>query len=418
MINRCLNLDWLEVHVWEPIEEARDALYFERHGFEVIRRDYGTRVFGEMFTVCAQDTHAPFIEVRRAPKTSLLQPNDVHLRLVNRYCYFDAAAQLMADFIFKYSFEFVRIVRVDLALDFERFDYGDRPKVFLQRYIAGCYSKINQANVNAHGTDTWTSRNWNSISWGAPSSDVGTKFYNKTLELYDPIKRVFAKPYIMQAWLMPNEFGDALLDAPVKVIRADGNGIEFDHEIWRLEFSIRSSVRRWFLINRNGNSKDKQSIRNTLDMYDSRHKMLVLFASLTQHYFHFKHFDPVRRKDRCLDKRLFKWPIEVPTYKVGKDVAIARADKPDNSIIRLISLLTLFRDTTLDSQLKRLCAQLVELLAKKQAQSDAKMYNTIELKAMQAALREHLANPSKSYVSLYREIKNLLHLNDDTCPFF
>lgn len=418
MTPRCINLDWLEVHVLEPLDQApRDADYFRSLGLVVMEREYGTRVFGQMFTILSPEDHEPMMEIRRAPKTKVLQANEVHLRLVNRVCYRDDAAQLMQTFIDTYGYEFRRISRVDIALDFERFDYGDRPKVFLRRYIEGVYSKINQANVSAHGTDTWTARNWNSISWGSPSSDVGTKFYNKTLELYDPIKRVFAKPYIMQAWMAPDEDGNALIDEHVKVMKADGNGIEFDHEIWRVEFSIRSSVRKWFVINRNGNAKDKQSIRNTLDMYTSRDKMLVLFASLAHHYFHFKHFDPNQRKDRCLDKRLFRWNTAIPTYKIGKE-SVATAQKPDNTLIRLISLLTSFVRMTLDPKLTEPCKQLIEVLQSEQTRRERHHFNTKDIVAMRAALREHMEHPEHSYLELYREIREILHLNPEVCPFF
>ena len=72
------------------------------------------------------------------------------------------------------------------------------------------------------------------------------------------------------------------------------------------------------MILRDGKNKNKQSIRNTLDMYDSRDKLLMLFASLAQHYFHFKYYEPEQRKDRCKDKVLFQWSEMEYTYKVGK----------------------------------------------------------------------------------------------------
>ena len=41
---RCVNIDWLEVHVMEPIGDPHDADYYRRVGLTVSERGYGTRV--------------------------------------------------------------------------------------------------------------------------------------------------------------------------------------------------------------------------------------------------------------------------------------------------------------------------------------------------------------------------------------
>ena len=120
-VSRCVNLDWLEVAVLEPTAEPHDAEYFRSCGWVVIEREYGTRVWGAMFTLEGND-HLPFIEIRRDPKSDIIACNVAHLRFVNRVCYFPNAAQLMHDFIVQYGYEFQRIARVDICLDFERFD--------------------------------------------------------------------------------------------------------------------------------------------------------------------------------------------------------------------------------------------------------------------------------------------------------
>ena len=119
-VTRCVNLDWLEVACLEPKSEPRNMWFWQKAGFEVHQRDYGTRVFGEVLTL--YDTHGePFLEIRRAPKTTILIPEYCTLRLVNRYCYFDNAAAIMRNFMQKYDYFFQRIARVDICLDFEKF---------------------------------------------------------------------------------------------------------------------------------------------------------------------------------------------------------------------------------------------------------------------------------------------------------
>lgn len=131
---RCINLDWLEVAALEPIDEPHDADFFRACGCVVIEREYGTRVWAQMFTIEGED-HLPFMEVRRCPKSEIIEPNIVHLRLVNRVCYFPHAASIMAGFLEEYRYDFHHICRVDVCSDFEKFDYGDDPKAFMRRFM-------------------------------------------------------------------------------------------------------------------------------------------------------------------------------------------------------------------------------------------------------------------------------------------
>lgn len=423
--DRCINLDWLEVTALEPIDTPHDADYFRSCGWVVIEREYGTRVWGQMFTLEGTD-HLPFLEVRRAPKSEIIAQNVCHLRLVNRVCYFPNAAQLMTQFIDDFGYVFQRICRVDICLDLERFDYGDYPRDFVRRFMQNKYSKINQANISAHGSDDWAGRVWNSLSWGSPSSDIGTKFYCKTLELYDPVTKHYAKPYIRQAW---KESG--LVDDPVNVTKSKPNGEVYTPEIWRVEFSIRSSVKNWFLINLDGKPKKKQSIRNTLDMYDSREKMLILFASLAEHYFHFKHLIKrysfykeghtdgyAMRKDRCPDKLLFNWKSQVAIYKVAKD-SVATSERVDTTLARLLSQLKQFRDTTHDVAIRKSASVIIEYLENRIGHYDqSNPINRHDMIVMQRALRDHIATPWIDPAILIRLAKEEMKMRDEINPFY
>lgn len=422
---RCVNLDWLEVAVWEPSGSPRHADYFRECHYVVHEREYGSKVWGDIFTIDGADG-MPFIEVRRNPKTPILAPFESHLRFVNRWCYDDNAADIMSLFLAQHQYIFQRIARVDVCLDFEKFDEGDNPSDVMRRYMAGKYSKINQANISAHGTDAWDGRTWNSISWGSLTSDVGTKFYNKTLELYDPVRHVWLKPYIRQAWQ-----NCGLVDNASLMIKRDEKGREYQPVIWRVEFSIRSSVKRWFVINRNGYSKDHQSIRNTLETYSSRERLLILFASLSQHYFHFKYVlkrynfwkeghtsGYAIRKDRCPDKVLFKWGDLDEVYTVGRDnVATSEAVEP--SFMRLLALIREYQKKTHSDKAKQACEVLIRHLQEQYEKRDQyKPSDNIDMKALRAALSLKLGGESRDVAKLLSEIKQELQLNDATCPFF
>lgn len=348
-LKRCINLDWLEVYALEPVTQPRTISWYEQQGWNVEVRPYGTRSYKEMFTLLDQDGQ-PFIEVRRDPvgmfkdgTRQYCDMNGCHVRLVNRYCYADKAALLMEDFLNRSGLEFSRIAKVDLALDFERFDSGDYPARFLQRYMEGAYSKINQSNIAARGKDEWSGRSWNSVSWGAEKSPVLTRFYNKTKELLE----VKDKPYIRQAWA---ECG--LIDDPRDIMKVGKDGHLYVPQIWRVEFSVRSSVKRWITIDNSLNpGTKKQSFRNVLVCYRDREHILMMFASLALHFFHFKHFKEGVSKYKCKDKQLFNFQLS-EYYKVDK---VATAREKSDVLERLIKALQAFMMGRFEPKTQKAC---------------------------------------------------------------
>ena len=424
-IRRCINLDWLEVAALEPITQPHDPDFFRNCGCVVHEREYGTRVWGQMFTLDGCDG-LPFMEVRRQPKSEIIAQNLCHLRIVNRVCYFPHAASIMAGFLEEYGYEFHHITRVDICSDFERFDYGDDPAAFMRRFMEGRFSKINQANIHAHGTDDWAGRVWNSLSWGSPTSDIGTKFYNKTLELLDPVTGHFGKPYIRQAWQAAG-----LIDDATTMQRRGKDGELYTPNIWRVEFSIRSSVRNWFVINLHGERKRLQSVRNTLDMYDTSEKLLVMFASLAEHYFHFKHLikryafykdgksdGQALRKDRCPDKLLFDWSAVQTGYQVARE-NVASNERPSSELLRLLARLRAFRDTTHDTSVRQSCDVLIHYLEERVADADqANPFTRAEIAVLRQAMRDHVNHPTIDPAILIRMAREDLKLRDEITPIF
>ena len=146
-VTRCVNLDWLEVHAREPVNQPRDATYYMEKGFIVHVRDYGTRVYRQMFVLEGNDGEN-LLEIRRDPASQGLNgihdPNECHIRLCNRTCYFDNAAEAFSQFLSEHGYTDIRISRVDICLDFVKFDKGDDPQAFVRRYFRHKYAKINQ----------------------------------------------------------------------------------------------------------------------------------------------------------------------------------------------------------------------------------------------------------------------------------
>lgn len=347
-MSRCVNIDWLEVYACESnMRYPMNADYFREKGYVVFEREYGTRVYSEMFTIEDQEGH-PFIEVRRNPQSGSssftgLSELSCHLRLVNRACYANNPVRDMAEFMIKHDYIFQRIFRLDLCYDFIRFDSGDDPARFLRRYIENKFSKVNQCKVRVIGDDSWASFDWESVSWGAPTSMVGTKMYNKTKELKATGDK---KPWIKQAW-----FESGLVEDPLNL-----------PDVWRIEFSMHSSARNWIVIeDADSKHNKKRAVPHTLDMFDGRDRLWERFEEMAHHYFQFRYVEyldkvnsegerSLKRKDVCREKRLFNYNLDRTFYKIEGVAVECKPDKDDDILRRR---LTMYREKHADPDLRR-----------------------------------------------------------------
>lgn len=299
-MNRCINIDWLEVYCLEPVNEQGvgmlNADYFISQGYPVRQRDFGTPSYCEMFTIAFNSSpREPVFEVRRAPRPnkaggSFLPTNACHIRMTNKFCYVENPILLMCDFLLRHGYEVKNIKRIDLALDFNRFDSGELPQYVLRDFMTEKLSKINQSKVSCHGTDCWDGRFWNSIRWGSPSSNIATRFYNKSLEL----QQVDMKTYIQDAWKEA--------------------GLDLEHDVWRVEFQIKSGAKGF------KNKQSQEFYNMQFSTFSSKSRQLFVFHSLCQKYFHFKYREftddgQPKRKDRCRDKKLFTISWQEQTYE-------------------------------------------------------------------------------------------------------
>lgn len=409
-MNRCVNIDWLEVHVLEDVNlYPLDAYYFTRAGYYVKQREYGTRVYDQMFTIC--DEHdEPFLEIRRAPKSAtdehgVLDPHSAHIRLANRYCYHRNCVQLLRDFLARHNYTFRRIFRLDICLDFERFDRGDDPARFLKRYIRHKFTKINQCNRVVHGTDRWDGCDDNYISWGAKTSMVSTKFYNKTKELEEAKK----KPYIIQSWV-----ASGLLTNPLTMIKVKKDGTQYKPTIWRVEFSIKSGNSGWAVLEDcNGNKNRTITVKHTLDAYDSDKKLLLAFASLAHHYFHFKYYQNGVRKDRCQDKVLFDFNLNQDAiYRLTR---VAQSTPQSTEDARLHRALQRYAEHHIDPTIRKACEVILNSLDRSHLMTFATdRWDYRQVEELQAILSRRMELPEEDFVTCVDAVRRLLQNCSDT----
>lgn len=391
---RCVNIDWLELYCLEsPNLYPCNAEFFRRQGYDVRERDYGTRQYREMFTIIDRNG-LPWIEIRRNPVAGedakgvkgMFNPYSCHIRLSNVACYSNEPVIKLEDFLFQFQYDVSRIFRLDICLDFERFDKGDDPSDVLNRYLKGKYTKINQSNISAHGRDLWDGRKWNSVSWGNPKSMVSTKMYNKTMEL----QTAKDKPYIRYAWQMAG-----LVDDYINLTKSKANGSKYKPEIWRVEFSIKSSARAWYVIEDNTHRKTKQvALPHSLNLYETREQLLTAFASLSHHYFHFKHYQANRRKDRCQDKVLFVFDKEDTVYKIDRLIT----DRPrNNADDTLKARLEQYREHRANKAIYDACQTIIDSITDDQLGASLVHFSAEEIRILRRLINLRTPRPTNSY---------------------
>lgn len=419
---RCVNIDWLEV----SCEESNavypcNAEYFRSQGYFVHERDYGTRVWGEVFTIEDNEGH-DWIEVRRNPPSGDsefkgLTEFSCRLRLVNAQCYHKDCVQLLREFMLRHDYIFKAIFRIDICYDFEYFDYGDQPSRFARRILERKYRKINQCKIHAIGDDRWSDYDWETLSWGSPTSMVSTKFYNKSKEIETVSTE---KVYIPYAWFL-----SGLIDNPVSRTKIDAHGKEYKPEIWRVEFSLKSKAKRWLVIEDvSGKRMKKTEIPHKLDLYDAPDKLWRRFQDLAFHYFHFKvaRYKEVRkgltrpllaepshaedrqpiRKSLCPDKLLFRWDKDHQFEQLDMKM---RAAKPNNTMEILRRHLQNYRAQTEDVKQREAADIILEVLEREDLRRYTPKQVMSEIYALQETLRIRMRYPEKDLVHTLAEIQ-------------
>lgn len=350
IISRCINVDWLEVFVREPSE--LNAAFFHDRDFSVKSRAYGTPQYREMFTIMDSDG-LPVYEVRRNPYSlkqngGIFDVGSCHIRLSNRECYNPNCIDRLRQFLVDFGYTYNNISRLDLCVDLLRFDDGMLPGDFLYDYIREKFFKLHLSTISprgtevtggefmAHGTDRQFIREYSSMKWGAPTSAISVKLYDKTKEL-DEVKDKF---YIRDQWMScglidesDNKLMATIRDCHYNInkIRKSMQRVSGDKKrqlresynewqrllneskkhvkhVWRVEFSMNSDIKGFAKGDvRDVTERGQQRLYDlNLTAIDNKEKQLHMFHSLASRYFLFKLPSFTRsgqrqRKDRCAD---------------------------------------------------------------------------------------------------------------------
>lgn len=422
---RCVNIDWLEVYCEESNDEYPcNADYFTRRGYVVREREYGTRVYEEMFYILDRNGNDMF-EVRRNPKSGDssfvgLSPQSTHIRLCNWVCYQSNCVQLLRDFLVRHNYIFHRIYRIDVCYDFERFDSGDKPERVARRIVEKTYLKMNQTKIHAIGDDNWGGYAWETLSWGSLTSMVSTKLYNKTKELAATGNK---KPYILTQWMMAG-----LIDNPVTQVKYGKDGSQYKPDIWRVEFSIKSKADSWLILEDiSGKRVKKKAVPHSLSLFDSQDKLWQRFQDLAYHYFRFKvktykkqkrgvagfalgqiesnHDPELQRKDRMPEKVLFHYDQDREFMHIQN---VPKPSKPyhDGEVLR--RRLINYAATHPDHKIREACKVLVDSIDVREIYRFTDSFDIWQVKALQGAIQLKMGGDERSTLEIVAQLEELI----------
>lgn len=422
---RCVNIDWLEVYCEESNDEYPcNADYFTRRGYVVREREYGTRVYEEMFYILDRNGNDMF-EVRRNPKSGDssfvgLSPQSTHIRLCNWVCYQSNCVQLLRDFLVRHNYIFHRIYRIDVCYDFERFDSGDKPERVARRIVEKTYLKMNQTKIHAIGDDNWGGYAWETLSWGSLTSMVSTKLYNKTKELAATGNK---KPYILTQWMMAG-----LIDNPVTQVKYGKDGSQYKPDIWRVEFSIKSKADSWLILEDiSGKRVKKKAVPHSLSLFDSQDKLWQRFQDLAYHYFRFKvktfkkqkrgvagfalgqiesnHDPELQRKDRMPEKVLFHYDQDREFMHIQN---VPKPSKPyhDGEVLR--RRLINYAATHPDMKIRQACKVLIDSIDVRDIYRYTDTFDIWKVKALQGAIQLKMGGDERSTLEIIAQLEELI----------
>ena len=179
-------------------------------------------------------------------------------------------------------------------------------------------------------------------------------------------------------------------------------------------------MKNWVPIEINGEEKNYQSIRNTLDCYSGRDRILVMFASLANHYFRFKKYKQGKRKDRCKDKILFDFTSSQVVYKLAPNDPVAGSGSSlQMRWQQLANKLRAFQASHSAPELHKACEVLISAITEDGFRNDlANPWSLEELQTMRLLMNYRTRNRSLSYEAAMSEVKKLLSITDRTIKTF
>lgn len=245
-MNAVLHLDWLALQMQGP--------FHDRHPWRFEKLPYQSRQWRALYEVYYFDDLWGTISTQSTLPTI---PGDYFiLKIENKYLYSDCLWDQILSFYAGTAIRVCGISRVDICIDFQRFDNGDHPSAVIRDFASGkidCLGKMRGTIVRGQSS----SSPYEYLSLGSRTSDVRVYLYNKSKELRD-VK--------MKPWILASDYL---------------GGLSKKEDIWRLEVSLKGQSMSW------ANAWTGEDCSITLDDLRNDSYLQMVAFSLFKKYFRF-----------------------------------------------------------------------------------------------------------------------------------
>lgn len=276
---RChVALDWVQLHVSSATRWAEHTT--SKYQMKITGR---SKVFREIYSIIRIADNQTVATYATDAVEAILGEGHGILKIENRELYLHGSDlyAYTCELLAHLNLKFIGITRLDIAYDFHRFAHGRDPQNFIRDFLTGDILKFHKAKFRVAGVHG--DRNeFQTISFGAKTSMVQYKLYNKTKEQEEASR----KPYIWESW-------------------EKKSSLDVTKDIWRLEFTI------------NSNTSTLLNEKSFIDFHSLEvlkvGNWLSLYRALYEKYFRFVRNDKTKsRKDRMMEITLLEFPVSMP----------------------------------------------------------------------------------------------------------
>lgn len=279
--------DWLELHLKGDLCYMSNNDHYEKGSFSFVSAGIRSKHYSASHTVYYRGEL--FGVVLHQPRAAVLSPDSINFKIDNQQLYKRRGIDLkIAEFLKTFEIQFCNYTRVDLYIDFNRFNDRLQFSDFVTAYSAGYIESkgkvqsFNKFHTKINGEMTLTG-----FSYGSRSSDKYIRCYDKTIELERS-----HKSYIKEYWKQ--------------------NGFDPSETVYRFEVQLNSKFFRKtrgerMKIGSKGNQRawEVENKRFSISHPDS---VLSLLQLATNNYFDFFVQDSGRvRNDSKLPFEVFNW---------------------------------------------------------------------------------------------------------------
>lgn len=253
-----LSIDWLSFHgTFENIQPDGD--------YTVKKSDYGTKIFEDIYHYYYQGRQ--IATVTASPRSSALKKELAIIKFDN-WCLYIPNLYDFVNYILKLiGFKVKGFSRLDIALDFNRFENGIDGHTLISQFVKDEYLHNGRGKFAISGVQKFSST-FEYLRLGSQSSPVRAYLYNKTTEMAE----VKQKNYIKDLW--------------------EREGLNLEQDVWRLEFSLTSGAFDWV-----DTITGECIFQNDFD-YTKLTFLKPLFQACVNKYFDFRKNDGTKNKSR------------------------------------------------------------------------------------------------------------------------